>query len=191
MSNTDQTQSISKQGRVQGIIKWFNKKQGYGFIHVLSGEHTEKDIFVHYSNIRSKEPSVYKYLVQGEYVEFVIEKANKENHEYIAVDITGLYENATLCETRRLMAFQGEEEAEAPVHHRRRHSEDRRPVDDRERERGARRYYEDRERDRNQDKSTSARERPQHKEREEEEGFRRVIRGKNAPPRRVPATTTL
>ena len=87
--------------RVFGIVKWFNKKQGFGFIHVLTGEQTEKDVFVHYSSIRSKETTDYKYLVQGEYVEFAIEKAVKENHEFNATDITGICGGPSLCETRR------------------------------------------------------------------------------------------
>lgn len=89
-------------GRVYGIVKWFNKKQGFGFIHVLTGDQTEKDVFVHYSSIRSKQPTDYKYLVQGEYVEFAIEKAMKENHEFNAIDITGICGGPSLCETRRI-----------------------------------------------------------------------------------------
>lgn len=87
--------------RVYGIVKWFNKKQGFGFIHVLTGEQAEKDVFVHFSSIRSKETTDYKYLVQGEYVEFAIEKAVKENHEFNATDITGICGGPSLCETRR------------------------------------------------------------------------------------------
>lgn len=88
-------------GRTIGRVKWFNKKQGYGFICALNGEHANKDIFVHFSSIRNKETE-YKYLVQGEYVECLIEKSNKEGHEYVAVDITGVFENILLCETRSL-----------------------------------------------------------------------------------------
>lgn len=87
--------------RTIGRVKWFNKKQGYGFICVLNGEHKTKDIFVHFSSIRNK-ATEYKYLVQGEYVECLIEKSNKEGHEYVAIDITGIYENILLCETRSL-----------------------------------------------------------------------------------------
>lgn len=96
--------------RVYGNVKWFNKKQGYGFIHVLTGEQKGKDVFVHYSSIRSKEASDYKYLVQGEYVEFAIEKANKEKHEFNAVDITGICEHPTLCETRRNANYREDDE---------------------------------------------------------------------------------
>jgi len=73
---------------------------------VLDGEKKGTDIFVHFSSIRLRDqqsgdqPAQYKYLIQGEYVEFVIEKAVKDNHKYHAVDITGILENNILCETR-------------------------------------------------------------------------------------------
>lgn len=86
--------------RTLGMVKWFNKKQGYGFIHVLNGEQKDKDIFVHYSSIRTKDTE-YKYLVQGEYVEFWIDRVVKGDHEFNATDVTGLFENPILCETRR------------------------------------------------------------------------------------------
>ena len=97
MSSTDLS---STPVRTLGMVKWFNKKQGYGFIHVLNGEQTDKDIFVHYSSIRTKDTE-YKYLVQGEYVEFCIDRVVKGDHEFNATDVTGLLENPILCETRR------------------------------------------------------------------------------------------
>lgn len=99
-------------GRVIGRVKWFNKKQGYGFICLLDGEHANKDIFVHFSSIRNK-ATEYKYLVQGEYVECIIEKSNKDGHEYVAIDITGIYENILLCETRSL-ALENKPETKEP-----------------------------------------------------------------------------
>ena len=94
MSSTDLS---STSVRTIGIVKWFNKKQGYGFIHVLNGEQNDKDIFVHYSSIRTKDTE-YKYLVQGEYVEFLIERVVKGDHEFNATDVTGVFENPILCE---------------------------------------------------------------------------------------------
>lgn len=103
MSGNSNTSEIPT--RLIGFVKWFNKKQGFGFIHVLQGEKKGSDIFVHFSSIRVKEgagpeSSQYKYLIQGEYVEFLIEKAVKDNHKVHAVDITGILENNLLCETR-------------------------------------------------------------------------------------------
>ena len=62
-----------------GRVKWFNNKAGYGFITVNDCEtNEERDMFVHHSEIKV-EQTQYKYLVQGEYVEFVIGPINREN----------------------------------------------------------------------------------------------------------------
>ena len=86
-----------------GIVKWFNNKSGYGFITVLSdGDFNGKDIFAHHSSINVKS-DLYKYLVQGEYVEFNIEKINsqdKEKYENQATHITGIKRGDLMCETR-------------------------------------------------------------------------------------------
>jgi cold shock CspA family protein len=97
MSSTDDVQSE----RLLGQVKWFNNKAGYGFITVNDGEHSGKDIFIHYSTIRTTN-SQYKYLVQGEYVEFNLVKSATENHEYQAVDISGIKGGPLMCETRRM-----------------------------------------------------------------------------------------
>ena len=52
-----------------GCVKWFNNKAGYGFITVTDGSKAGSDIFVHHSSIQI-DTEQYKYLVQGEYVEF-------------------------------------------------------------------------------------------------------------------------
>lgn len=53
-----------------GTVKWFHRKKGYGFILTESGE----DAFVHYSVI---DGDGYKYLEDGETVEFEYEKSDK------------------------------------------------------------------------------------------------------------------
>ena len=87
--------------RLTGMVKWFNNKAGFGFITVCgTGEFAGKDIFAHYSSIRVE--NQYKYLVQGEYVDFVLLRSENEKHEYHATDITGVLGGAIMCETRRL-----------------------------------------------------------------------------------------
>ena len=87
--------------RLTGMVKWFNNKSGFGFITVSGkGEHAGKDIFAHYSSIRVTN-SQYKYLVQGEYVDFNLVKSESDTHEYQASDITGVMGGPILCETRR------------------------------------------------------------------------------------------
>jgi cold shock CspA family protein len=98
MSNT-QDLSSETSPRLVGQVKWFNNKSGYGFITVTEGEQSNKDIFIHYSAIRVAN-SQYKYLVQGEYVEFNLEKTTSEKHEYQATNITGIKGGKLMCETR-------------------------------------------------------------------------------------------
>ena len=86
--------------RLLGQVKWFNNKAGYGFITVNDGDFSGKDIFIHYSAIRVTN-SQYKYLVQGEYVEFTLVKSSTDGHEFQAVDISGIKGGALMCETRR------------------------------------------------------------------------------------------
>jgi CspA family cold shock protein len=83
-----------------GKIKWFNNKSGYGFITATTGDYLEKDIFVHYSAIRVTNTQ-YRYLVQGEYVQFDLVKSNSGKHEYQAANVTGVSNGELMCETRR------------------------------------------------------------------------------------------
>ena len=89
---------------ITGKVKWFNSKAGYGFITACDGEHADKDIFVHFSSIKA-DSAHYKYLTQGEYVDFVLTKPANEKHEYHAVDVTGVKGGLIMCETRRLSAI--------------------------------------------------------------------------------------
>jgi hypothetical protein len=43
----------------------------------------------------------YKYLVQGEYVDFVLDKAESGSHEYHASNVHGVNGGKLMCETRR------------------------------------------------------------------------------------------
>jgi cold shock CspA family protein len=89
-----------------GIVKWFDSKGGFGFITVLAGEPmANKDIFVHYSSL-SIEHSQYKYLVLGEYVEFVLAPSDNPKYEYTAQKVTGIRGGNLMCESRRLSALQ-------------------------------------------------------------------------------------
>lgn len=83
--------------RLIGQVKWFNSKAGYGFITI--NDESKKDIFTHYSNIKV-DNTQYKYLIQGEYVEFEMSSSNNENHEFQATNVTGIQKGKLMCETR-------------------------------------------------------------------------------------------
>ncbi len=55
---------------VQGIVKWFNDRKGYGFISQEDGN----DVFVHFSSI---EATGYKTLSEGDTVDFDIEESDR------------------------------------------------------------------------------------------------------------------
>ncbi|MGD2093926.1 MAG: cold shock domain-containing protein [Phycisphaerales bacterium] len=57
-------------GKIDGTVKWFNPRKGYGFIATPDG----RDIFVHYSSISS---NGYKTLAEGDSVTFEIVEGDK------------------------------------------------------------------------------------------------------------------
>ena len=77
-----------------GVVKWFNNKTGYGFITCLEKDYQNKDIFVHHSALITQSSSTnqqYKYLIQGEYVEFQLKHDhNNHKHPLSATNVTGI-----------------------------------------------------------------------------------------------------
>ena len=72
---------MSDNGRTIGIVQWFSRVKGYGFIRP-DGE--EEDVFVHYSAIQG---DGYRNLNQGQRVEFTMEDTPKGPQ---AVEVMGL-----------------------------------------------------------------------------------------------------
>ena len=85
--------------RQTGRVKWFNNRAGYGFITLTRGKACGRDIFAHHSGIKV-ESEQYKYLVQGEYVEFDSCKSNNDKHPLQACEIRGVDGGKLMCETR-------------------------------------------------------------------------------------------
>lgn len=103
MANSSDNETILEtmtNKRHYGQVKWFNSKAGYGFITTKSSDDTNMDIFTHYSAVKVIDAQ-YKYLVQGEYVEFELTKSSNEKHKYQATDITGIQNGKLMCETRQ------------------------------------------------------------------------------------------
>jgi cold shock CspA family protein len=96
------TTDISTSPLLTGQVKWFNNKAGFGFITVLNEHDTlfGKEIFVHYTSIEVKN-NQYKYLVQGEYVEFSLVNLDGGDHEFHAVNVHGIKGGNLMCETRK------------------------------------------------------------------------------------------
>lgn len=67
--------------RKTGIVKWFNRLKGYGFIKPTTGGN---DVFVHYSAI---EGEGYRNLDKGEPVSYD-EETNPKNGKGIAKKVT-------------------------------------------------------------------------------------------------------
>ena len=103
-NNSSSSSSSSSSTRLTGRVKWFNNKTGFGFITALGDSEGVKegsDVFVHHSTIKVAQEQ-YRYLVQGEYVEFVLSKiADASNkHEFQAADVSGVKGGKLICETR-------------------------------------------------------------------------------------------
>ena len=50
----------------KGVVKWFDKQSGFGFITAQNGE----EVFVHFSTIQVSNKNTPKALTQGQEVEF-------------------------------------------------------------------------------------------------------------------------
>ena len=99
MSVTPPVEQMSSELCI-GRVKWFNNKTGYGFVTVIDGDKVGTDVFAHHSGI-SVDDEQYKYLVQGEYIQFNLSNVeSSENYKYQAANITGIKKGKLLCETR-------------------------------------------------------------------------------------------
>ena len=79
--------------RLQGRVKWFDSRKGFGFITNLDDE---RELFVHHSRLVT-EVNCFKTLYEGEYVLFDIVTDNKKE---LANNIKGIREGPLLCECR-------------------------------------------------------------------------------------------
>ena len=100
MTSTNNSVTFSASEHLLGRVKWFNNKSGYGFITITDGPRSGSDIFVHHSAV-NVENQQYKYLVQGEYVEFEASSSSSGKHEWQATNVSGVRGGKLMCETKR------------------------------------------------------------------------------------------
>jgi CspA family cold shock protein len=67
--------------RMTGVVKWFSRAKGFGFIEP---DGSDKDVFVHYSSISG---DGFRNLDEGQRVEFRVEDTPKG---LTAMDVTGV-----------------------------------------------------------------------------------------------------
>lgn len=91
-----------------GRVKWFNAKTGFGFITIISDPETAcdhadsrvgKDVFAHHTSLKVPD-NTWRYLVQGEYVEFALTSKVSEKYEFQTEWVSGIGAGKLLCETR-------------------------------------------------------------------------------------------
>jgi len=87
--------------RLTGSVKWFNNKAGYGFVTVKGGDHDGKDVFAHYSAIKVADDQ-FRYLVQGEYIEFDLTKDESGKHDFVVSNISGIKGGSLMCEVQKV-----------------------------------------------------------------------------------------
>lgn len=87
--------------RQVGRVKWFNNQSGYGFITYTSSTGSDEDVFVHHSALLTSGDQ-FRYLVQGEYVEFETTQVEKSGSSprIVAKDVRGMNGGMLMCETR-------------------------------------------------------------------------------------------
>jgi CspA family cold shock protein len=88
--------NVSSSERLSGRVKWFNNKAGYGFITVTEGIKSGTDVFVHHSSINVNTEQ-YRYLVEGEYVEFGLTEVDNKCQ---VNNVSGIGNGKLMCETR-------------------------------------------------------------------------------------------
>lgn len=76
--------SGAADGHVYGIVKWFSKEKGFGFIRLPGGG---LDIFVHANQLRKS--GIDHVLQEGERVKFVVDKGPKGSFATNISRVTG------------------------------------------------------------------------------------------------------
>ena len=70
-----------------GVVCWFNKKRGFGFVKIIDKDlpETDTEIFCHYTAINS---NTYRALFPGEFVNFNIVETEEKGK--VCSNVTGI-----------------------------------------------------------------------------------------------------
>lgn len=99
-TNTDAESQSGSSKVLQGRVKWFNSQAGYGFIEMSPESGNKVDLFVHHSALNVN-GDMFRFLVEGEYVEYKVKRISKNGEEKItATSVTGIAGGPLQCETR-------------------------------------------------------------------------------------------
>ena len=99
---TEETITAAKtMGNEVGNVIWFDQKKGFGFIKIITpkSEYLEKEVFVHYSSVKSE--NRFKKLYPGENVSLDVVKntdTNASGKEFICSNVSGLYGSPLLVD---------------------------------------------------------------------------------------------
>ena len=85
---------MTDQEKLNGKVKWFNPKRGYGFITVDMDD-SKKDIFVHHANMKTAK-DCYKTLYSGEYITCSV--STDSSNKTQATNVTGMGGGELMCE---------------------------------------------------------------------------------------------
>ena len=92
--NTSTSVSFDESATYTGRVKWFNNSRDMDLAVVIGNDKQGEDIFVHHSGIKV-DTEQYKYLVQGEYVDFTLRSSENNDHPYQATNVTGVNEKSS------------------------------------------------------------------------------------------------
>lgn len=94
-----ETQKLSENNRINGQVKWFDKKKGFGFI-TYREQGKENDIFVHHTCIKYSDTQTFRNLIPGEYVEFEVVPCPCKEGQFQAEQVTGINGGLLLTEIK-------------------------------------------------------------------------------------------
>jgi cold shock CspA family protein len=89
----------------RGRVKWFQPRKGFGFVTLQTGTTgadgtpVTTDIFVYHKGIKVQVEQ-YRFLMEGEYIQFNLAKSDNPSQVCQAVNVRGVDGGMLMCETQ-------------------------------------------------------------------------------------------